>query len=359
MKLDMHCEMILEEYHEKQPIYLKMQEFILEKLKKSFETKGVVVAGIESRIKTEKSLIGKLEIKGYKYKTIADITDILGVRVITNYSDDVDIVAAIVENMFEMDWDNSVDKRKMLDFDRFGYISLHYICRIPASLFHDDAMPEINELRFEIQMCSSLQHVWANMHHDTGYKTEVEIPVEYQRNMSRLAGMLELIDEQFSRIRKEITDYRRKVQALVATGNFDEVPLNGDTFRSYLELKPFKRLADKIASINQAEIYEDSLMPYYNVLIRMNMKTLGDVGRMYKECKDAAYQLALLQLAGTGLDIVAYSVTLQNLCIVYILKKGFGEGGLVQMFALLYGKSDYNNQRAHRIYEQATKLKLV
>ncbi len=359
MKLDMHCEMILDEYRERLPLFERIKDIILERLRACLDENHIVVAGLEARIKTEKSLTGKLELKGYKYHTIDDITDILGVRIITFFSDEVDIISALVEKMFDIDWNNSVDKRKMLEIDRFGYMSLHYICRIPPSMCSDPAVLELNQLRFEIQMRSTLQHVWANMQHDMGYKTDVEIPVEYQRNMSRLAGMLELADEQFSRIRKEIIDYRRNVQSLVASGNFDEVPLNGDTFRSYCELKPFQRLADKIATINQAEMYEDSLMPYYNVFMRMGMKTVGDIERMRVECSDGAYQLALIQLAGTGLDIVAYSVALQNICIVQILKQGFGEAGLVRLFAGLYGETPYNAQRAHRIFEQAQKINLV
>ncbi len=359
MKLDMHCEMILDEYRERLPLFEQIKNLVLEKLRTCFKENNVVVAGLEARIKTEKSLAGKLELKGYKYRTVDDITDIVGVRIITFFSDDVDIVSALVEKMFEIDWANSVDKRKMLEIDRFGYMSLHYICRLPQSMCTDPAAPELNQVRFEIQMRSTLQHVWANMQHDMGYKTDVEIPAEYQRNMSRLAGMLELADEQFSRIRREITDYRRNVQSLVASGNFDEVHLNGDTFRSYCELKPFQRLANKIAAINQAEMYEDSMMPYYNVLMHMGMKTIGDVERMRVDCSDGAYQLALIQLAGTGLDIVAYSVALQNLCIVQILKQGFGQAGLERLFIALYGETAYNTQRAARIFEQAKKINLI
>ncbi len=359
MKLDMHCEMILDEYRDRLPVLNTIKEVVLDMLRRTLKDNNMVVTAIEGRVKTEKSLAGKLELKGNKYHTLDDITDIVGLRIITFFSDEVDIISALVEKMFDIDWDNSVDKRKMLEIDRFGYMSLHYICRIPPSMCSDPAVPELNQIRFEIQMRSTLQHVWANMQHDMGYKSDVEIPVEYQRNMSRLAGMLELADEQFSRIRKEIIDYRRNVQSLVASGNFDEVPLNGDTFRSYCELKPFQRLADKIATINQAEMYEDSLMPYYNVLIHMNMKTIGDVERMRIDCSDGAYQLALIQLAGTGLDIVAYSVALQNICIVQILKQGFGEAGLVRLFAGLYGETPYNAQRAHRIFEQAQKINLI
>ncbi len=359
MKLDMHCEMILDEYRDRLPVLGKTKDVVLDILRRTLKKNNMVVTAIEGRVKTEKSLAGKLELKGNKYHTIDDITDIVGVRIITFFSDEVDSIAALVERMFEIDWDNSVDKRKMLELDRFGYMSLHYICRIPKSLYEDPQQPLINEMRFEIQMRTALQHVWANMQHDTGYKSEVEIPAEHQRSLNRLAGILELADEQFSRIRKEINDYRRNVQSLVASGNFDEVPLNGDTFRSYCELHPFQRLAEKIATINQAELYEDSSMPYYKILVSMNMKTIGDVERMRQECSDGAYQLALIQLAGTGLDIVAYSVALQNLCIVKILKMGYGIVGLTQMFNAIYGESGYNEQRAERIYQQAMRSNLV
>lgn len=355
----MHCEMILDEYRERQQEFEQIKNVVIDTLRQRLENNHIVVAGLEGRVKTEKSLTGKLELKGYKYRILDDITDIIGVRIITFFSDEVDVISALVERIFEIDWENSVDKRKMLEIDRFGYMSLHYICRIPASLCTDPNIPQLNTTRFELQIRSALQHVWANMQHDTGYKSDVEVPVEHQRSLNRLAGILELADEQFSRIRKEINDYRRNVQSLVANGNFNEVPLNGDTFRSYCEHKPFKRLADKIATINQAELYEDSLMPYYNVLVHMGMKTIGDVERMRLDYRESAYQLALIQLAGTGLDIVAYSVTLQNLCIVKILKDGFGEAGLIRMFAALYGESSYNAPRAQRIYQQAQKINLI
>lgn len=355
----MNSETILDEYRAQLPIYKKMETFVATRLRSCFEENHLRIVAVETRIKTEESLANKLELKGFKYHSINDITDILGVRAITVFSDEVDIISALVEQMFEIDWANSVDKRKMLEIDRFGYMSLHYICRIPETIYHDPTMPQLNQIRFELQMRSVLQHMWAYMYHDMGYKSDVEVPVECQRNMSRLAGMLELADEQFCQIRKEVNDYRRNVQSLVASGNFDEVPLNGDTFHSYLELKPYRRLVEKIASINQAQIYEDSLLQYYNVLRIMRMRTIGDLERLRNKYSDGAFQLALLQLAGTGQGNVAYSLALQNICIVAILRQGFGEAGLIRLFALLYGESDNNVERAQRIAEQAQKINLI
>lgn len=356
MNLDLHSEMILDEYREKRLLFEKLQAVVDGEIRRIVADNHLYVTAMESRIKKEKSLAGKLELKGHKYATLSDITDILGCRIITFYTEEVDKIAALIEKNFEVDWDNSVDKRRLLDLDRFGYMSLHYICRLPLERCED---PEMHEYRFEVQMRTALQHVWATINHDLGYKTDIEIPREHLRNMNRIAGMLELADEQFSRIRMEITDYRRQVQALVADGDFDRVPLDGDTFRSYLELDPFHKLADRIASINQAEIYRDNLMPYLQVLLRMEFKTLGDLERLVHDYSDDAYQLALHQISGTDLDIMALSVTLQNLCCVYALRKGAGVNGLEYIFNSLGSNTEANRSRAERLYRQAKKINIV
>ena len=205
-------------------------------------------------------------------------------------------------------------------------------------------------------MRTLLQHAWANMDHDTGYKSGVEIPKRYMRNMSRLAGMLELVDDEFSKIRIELTDYRRRVQALVRSGNLDEVPIDGDTFRSYMDLDPFAQLNKRIASMNQAEIQDVSLMPYLSVFKSIGLKTLGDIDRMIKDFSEGAYQIACYQIGLTDLDIISSSIGPQDLCIAYILKNGGGKAGIKHMFDLLNGESDNNEMMAEMLLEQSKDL---
>jgi len=357
--LDIHCQLILDEFQEVMPTLQKMKDVVTDRLTQMMSDNNIYINAIESRIKTVGSLEGKLERKGHKYKSLEDITDLLGARIITFYSDEVDKISALVEKTFNVDWSNSVDKRKLLELDQFGYQSLHYICRIPEQLYHDPAFPRLNTICFEIQMRTALQHVWATINHDTGYKSGIEIPKEHLRNINRIAGMLELADEQFSRIRMEITEYRRHVQALVADGNFDDVPLDGDTWRSYLALEPFKKLATRIAAINQAEVYADNLMPYLEVFSKMRFKTLGDIERLIHDYSDDAYQLVLHQIAGTDLDIFALSITVQNLCSAKIIRDGYGVMGLIGFYHALGGNEAYNKERAERVYQQAKEINMV
>jgi len=354
--LDLHCEMLLEEYRSQLPLFKELQQVVNQKMSDLIKQSGVEVNSIETRIKTEASLAGKLERKGHKYSSLMDITDILGTRIITFYNEDVDRIASIAEKLFDIDWPNSVDKRKMHEFDSFGYNSLHYICRLPEKLYRSTVHPELNEIRFELQMRTALQHVWSAIQHDIGYKSEIETPLEYHRSLSRLAGILELADDEFSRIRTSVSDYRRRAQALVQSGQLEEVELNGDTFRSYLAMKPFDKLNRKIAAITQAELHEANLMPYLKVLRVLGLKTLGDVERFVNKHREDAYQLALFQLGSTDIDILAESVALQNLCIVSILKSGGGKPGLIKLFDRIHGHKEQNATLADIVYEQASRL---
>lgn len=349
--LDPHGEMLLQQYRELLPTLEKQAKEAYDLMRHALRQQGIYVTAIEFRVKTEQSLAGKLERKGRKYKTIYDVTDLVGLRIITFYTDEVDKVAAIAKRVFDIDWQESVDKRKLHQLDSFGYNSLHYICRLK------DATPE--QPRFELQMRTALQHVWSTIEHDTGYKGDVKIPREYKRQFSRLAGMLELVDDEFSRLRLVLTDYRRQVQTLVKSGQLDDVSLSSDSFRSYLELKPFDRLNRRIAAVNQAEIYPVSMMNYLPILESFGLETLGDVQHFIDENSDDAYQMALFQLALTDLDILSSAAALQYLCLVYVLKHDGGHHGLKSIYDEINGVDESNERLADLTLEQAKTLRFM
>jgi ppGpp synthetase/RelA/SpoT-type nucleotidyltranferase len=341
MRLSPHCELLLQEFREKRQELMQLDNHVFELISQTLKQQEIELNSIEHRIKTEESLAGKLERKGEKYHQLSDITDLIGLRIVTFYTDDVDKVAAIISQLFDIDWSNSVDKRKLHDLNSFGYNSLHYICNL-----HEGSFP------FEIQIRTALQHTWSAIEHDIGYKGAVKLPPQYRRQFSRLAGMLELADDEFSRLRTTMTEYRRQIQTLVKSGNLSEVVLSTDSFRSYLELRPFDRLNQRIAAVNQAELFPASLMPFLPILESFGMESLGQVQAMVDELSDTAYQLALSQLAITDLDILSEVVGLQNLCVVYSLKNGGNRDDIKYIYDTLYGANESNLLLADAIIRQ-------
>ena len=357
--LDVHGEELMEQFRNDKSILKRIEDLASSCLLDALKQQDVSINSFEHRVKTEKSLAGKLELKGSKYSSLSDITDLVGLRVITYYTDDVDKVAAIVKQTFDVDWAESIDKRKLHQLTSFGYNSLHYICSLPSDIADSEGSEGLSKYKFEIQMRTGLQHVWSAIEHDIGYKGAVKLPGEYRRQFSRLAGMLELIDDEFSRLRIVMTDYRRRIQQLVASGQLDEVPLDLDNFRSYLNAHPFDRLNKRIAAVNQAEVVPAPLVSFMPVLLSFGFNTIGDIDRFITANSDDAYLLAISQLAFTDLDIIAESVALQYLCIVHILKSGGRKEELTLFYDKLNGKKPENSQLADFVLEQASKQKYL
>ena len=351
IRLSPHGIELLDQYQRCRPQLLELMQQVYDQLHNVLREQGVKLNSIEHRVKTEESLIEKLGRKGDKYKNLEDITDLVGLRIITFYSDDVDKVAAIVKNLYVVDWDNSVDKRKLHELTSFGYNSLHYICHLKEG--------PLSGIPFELQMRTALQHVWSSIEHDIGYKGAVKLPPEYRRQFSRLAGMLELADNEFSQLRTTMVDYRRQVNSLVKSGKLDDVPLSTDSFQSFLELRPFERLNQRIAAVNQAEVFPVSLMPFMPILETFRLQTLGDVQRFIDENSEDAYQLALSQLAVTDLDILSETIGLQYLSIVHVLKNGGGRAGLWFIYDTINGESESNMALADMMLERAKTLKFM
>jgi len=342
-----HTAELLAAYHKQLPQLEQLAEQASDLLQKALSEQGIQLNTFESRVKTESSLTGKLEKKGYKYNTLFDVTDIVGIRVVTYYTDDVDKVAVIAKNIFDIDWKNSVDKRKH-QLNAFGYLSLHYICYLKEG--------PLRNIPFEIQMRTALQHVWSAIEHDIGYKGAVKLPPEFVRQFSRLAGMLEMADDEFSRLRTTMTEYRRQVQSLVKSGHFSEVSLSSDSFQQFLDLRPFDRLNQRIAAVNQAEIFPAPMMQFLPILESFRFTNLGDVQQFVVENSEDAFQMAVSQLAITDLDILSESIGLQNLCLVYAIKQGSGLYGIKAIYDAINGEQDSNTVLAENILRLASQL---
>ncbi|WP_353886115.1 GTP pyrophosphokinase family protein [uncultured Deinococcus sp.] len=176
---------------------------------------GLNIHHVTGRVKQPLSLADKLRRKPGRYARLGDVTDLVAVRVITYFESDVQVVAGLVEAGYVVDWDHSVDKSKMHDPDRFGYLGVHYVVYPPARE-PEFAGLGMEKMRFEIQIRSILQHAWAEIEHDLGYKNRDAVPREVRRRFYRLAGLLEMADEEFMALARMNRDYAANLPVRVA-----------------------------------------------------------------------------------------------------------------------------------------------
>ena len=185
-----------------------MQEYeififhLQQKVKKILKDNNIFYVKTEARVKSLDSFKRKLEIKKQKYQNpLEDMTDILGIRIITYYREDLDAILKLLKENFKIDYKNSANKLKSLKYNEMGYLSLHYICQCKSS---QKNLYGCKDFKFEVQIRTALQHIWAQIDHQLRYKTLVTIPNKVQRKLFRISAMLESIDDEFDSIKHEV-----------------------------------------------------------------------------------------------------------------------------------------------------------
>lgn len=209
---------------------------------------GLGVHSIDYRVKTHTSAARKINRNDERYGEYQDLHDLLGVRIITYFEDEVDKIAHVLVPEFEVDQENSVDKRATLDPDRFGYMSLHYVAKLSAKRSRLIEYKRFTGRAFELQIRSILQHAWAEIEHDLGYKTEGAIPRDVRRRFSRLSGLLELADDEFRRLRIELAEYEQVVEERIES-NPKSLGIDQSTIDAFLRSGAVDALSAEIAAL--------------------------------------------------------------------------------------------------------------
>src|SRR5699024_9320084 len=100
---------ILKEYDTKKEL-LDMFGPDLEKLFVTLMKKEKIkYNSVLNRVKARKSLRTKIIHKNNKYNDLSEITDVVGLRIITYFSEDVQRIAELIEKYFDIDEENSIN----------------------------------------------------------------------------------------------------------------------------------------------------------------------------------------------------------------------------------------------------------
>jgi len=132
---------------------------------------------VSGRTKDRVSAIEKIRRKGYADPR-AQLTDLSGIRIVVYFESDVQRVAALVNQAFNVDSANSFDKDSLLSTNQLGYRSVHFVCDLGKKRAAVDEYKGIADLKFEFQIRTVLQHAWAELAHDRNYKFSGKLPTK-------------------------------------------------------------------------------------------------------------------------------------------------------------------------------------
>lgn len=199
-----------------------------------------IVYRLFSRVKSELSLECKMEYKGDKYRSgLAKIQDMIGVRIVLYFADDLNVVELLVNN-------NKVVDRSIDEPDSFTFKPqrLNLVFNISEDVIDSfrDALPEeyaqYIDSTYEIQIRTIFSEGWHEVEHDLRYKCK-EDWVGYEslsRSLNGVIATLETAEWSMQTIFKEMAKENlrsRNYSAMIR--NMLHIRLHGNGLSSELQ----------------------------------------------------------------------------------------------------------------------------
>jgi GTP pyrophosphokinase len=153
---------------------------------------------VQSRVKSLGSFKEKIAKNGYVRPD--EVEDLVGLRLIGYLLSDYNGLFEVVKQNFDIVEDRHVSKPS-------GYQGRHLIVTFNKERTRLVEYNPFQNVKFEIQICTILEHALNEIEHDRGYKGE--LPIELQDRFKLLAEDLHKIDKQFQRIAKESIAYQK------------------------------------------------------------------------------------------------------------------------------------------------------
>jgi ppGpp synthetase/RelA/SpoT-type nucleotidyltranferase len=221
---------LLEEFKSLSPTLNSFGEELSHQLTRLLLDAGIALGfPIQHRVKSWESLSEKVQRRSLSPKSVKELQDLVGLRIILLFGRDVRKVCDIISTNFTIV--DKEDTAKRLKADQFGYVSTHFVAELSPNWLSIPTFSGATGLRAELQVRTLAQHIWAEASYHLQYKQEPSIPAEVRRSVHRVSALLEVVDLEFERVLDLRESYRSTVD--VSTTNED---LNVDLLEKMLDL---------------------------------------------------------------------------------------------------------------------------
>lgn len=257
-------------YDENRGLYERFSREVEEIITKILETKGIPFQSVTYRVKEKTSYLNKCRNEKYT-NPVEQIMDVSGIRIIAYTNQDVLDICKVLQEEFLIDEDNSINKADVLETDKVGYLSVHYILQLNEKRLALAENEVYAKLKSEVQVRTLLQHAWAEIEHDRNYKFAGVLPKEIKRRFHLIAGVLEMMDREFDNLSKDIAEYALTMKKSVEQGIYD-LNIDSKSLEQYV-LKRFEG-EEGIKACYNGEIVSESVV---QELSKFGYKTIEDI----------------------------------------------------------------------------------
>ena len=316
---------ILDEFRQNSELYNNLKDDIEDILNRIIASNKIKISNLAIRIKQEKSLTKKIMYKN-KYQHIEDVTDVVACRIITLFEDDVERLKDLIMRNFEVVELSDRRKKENKVREEYGYNSLHLIVKFTKERCELVEYEPYKNIAFEIQLRTALQHSWCEIEHGLGYKSKYEIPKHIRRRLNRLSATLELLDEEFVSIAKDIEEYN---QGLEHEEKILKTDINILSLQKYsLHNSYFKTLMENLSKEYQLEMeYDISLISQFRVVQRLNYMGFGYIHELDELLKTHHQQIDFVSRTWTEAASRNKNTINYYACLIWLTVCGLVENG--------------------------------
>jgi len=264
---------------------------------------------IEGRTKSENSFIDKAILRDeknpaiFKYSDpIKQITDLIGIRIIVFFIEEELQLEKIINKEFMVieRIDKSID---LLNNNKFGYQSVHYLIKLNKCRQLLDEYSEYKDIIVEIQVRTILQHAWAEIEHDIQYKNSSIVPLIVKRRFAQLAGLLEIADREFQAIQSQEKNVNEENIKNIKNRQYSDIQITISTIEAYLNnYIGVEKNVSKIAYENEVKILLNfgftTIEQVYECTKGYDANNLSKIVRGTYEGKIEKFELVLLASMG-------------------------------------------------------------
>lgn len=188
------------------------------------------VTRIEGRVKDRDECIKKFHRK-YQSRLEADeqpyeisdfISDLIGVRIVCLYEDQISVLRELLQRHFRvLDITDKISAAESTE-DYFGYKGLHMDMALNDTMASKPKYLPYAHLSFEVQIRSLIQDAWSVLDHRIKYKKS--IPIDLKRRINVLSALFELADREFKEIRIATTELMQEATVASINDQLDDSP---------------------------------------------------------------------------------------------------------------------------------------